>query len=56
MWGNPVTLGFTPEELAPPVSLEQFDPVLHSLIFQVQQTPAPEGKNGVKTKNCSCAS
>ena len=22
MWGNPVTLGFTPEELAPPVSLE----------------------------------
>lgn len=25
MWGNPVTLGFTPEELAPPVSLEQFD-------------------------------
>ena len=50
MWGNPVTLGFTPEELAPPVSLEQFDPVLHSLIFQVQQTPAPEGKNGVKNK------
>lgn len=50
MWGNPVTLGFTPEELAPPVSLEQFDSVLHSLIFQVQQTPAPEGKNGVKNK------
>ena len=50
MWGNPVTLGFTPEELTPPVSLEQFDSVLHSLIFQVQQTPAPEGKNGVKNK------
>lgn len=56
MWGNPVTLGFTLEELAPPVPLEQFDSVLHSLVFQVQQTPAPEGKNGVKTKNCSCAS
>ena len=50
MWGNPVTLGFTLEELAPPVPLEQFDSVLHSLVFQVQQTPAPEGKNGVKNK------
>lgn len=49
-WGNPVALGFTPEELAPPVPLEQFDAVLHAVAFQAQQAPAPEGKNGSKSK------
>ena len=49
-WGNPVALGFTPEELPPPVPLEQFDAVLHAVAFQAQQAPAPEGKNGSKSK------
>lgn len=49
-WGNPVTLGFTPEELVPPVSLEQFDALLHMLAYRAQEAPVPEGKNGAKTR------
>lgn len=49
-WGNPATLGFTPEELVPPVPLEQFDALLHALAFRAQEAPAPEGKNGAKSK------
>lgn len=49
-WGNPVTLGFTPEELVPPVSLEQFDALLHTLAYRAQEAPVPEGKNGGKTR------
>lgn len=49
-WGNPVTLGFTPEELTPPIPLEQFDAVLHDLAFRARQAPTPEGKNGIKNK------
>ena len=30
-WGNPATLGFTPEELLPPVPLERFNAALHVL-------------------------
>lgn len=44
MWGNPVTLGFTPEELTPPVSLEQFDSVLHSLISRFSKLLRRKGK------------
>ncbi len=50
MWGNPVTLGFTPEELMPPVSLEQFDSVLHDLLEQARATPIPEKKKEANTR------
>lgn len=49
-WGNPSTLGFTPEELAPPIPLERFNSVLYSLMERAQAAPAPEGRNGVKTR------
>lgn len=44
MWGNPVTLGFTLEELAPPVPLEQFDSVLHSLVSRFSKLLRRKGK------------
>ena len=50
MWGNPVTLGFTQEELAPPVPLEQFDSVLHDLLEQAKATPIPEKKREANTR------
>lgn len=49
-WGNPATLGFTPEELLPPIPLERFNHALHTLKERAQATPAPEGRGGAKTK------
>ena len=49
-WGNPATLGFTPEELLPPVPLERFNAALHALMDRARDMPAPEGRNGAKNK------
>ncbi len=49
-WGNPVTLGFTPEELVPPIPLEEFDAVLHNLLEQAKATPIPEKKKEANTR------
>ena len=49
-WGNPATLGFTPEELLPPVPLERFNAALHVLMDRARDMPAPEGRNGAKNK------
>lgn len=50
-WGNPLTLGFTPETLMIPIPLEQFNEVLYSLINQAMNTPVPEGKKAMTTRN-----
>lgn len=49
-WGSAAALGLTRDSLAIPIPLEQFNEVLYTLLDRARNAPAPEGRNGAKTK------